>query len=132
MRNSIRELIYATSPTSATALQKLDLAQLVSDEFNRTCVKRRHSIPYIEEHLTDYYYRLFNRDLALIPFKEVLSPVEISTVDFSGWKSDGCSVENALTSKVGTARYASDIYSTIGLKNGVTNSNFWNNVLLRS
>lgn len=132
MRNSIRELIYATSPTSATALQKLDLAQLVSDEFNRTCVKRRHSIPYIEEHLTDYYYRLFNRDLALIPFKEVLSPVEISTVDFSGWKSDDCSVENALTSKVGTARYASDIYSTIGLKNGVTNSNFWNNVLLRS
>lgn len=132
MRNSIRELIYATSPTSATALQKLDLAQFVSDEFNKTRIRRRHSIFRTEERLTDYYYRLFNRDLALIPFKEVLSPAEISSVDFSGWKSGDCNVENTLAAKVGTARYPSDIFSAIGLKCGVTNSNFWKNILLRS
>ncbi|AMJ44214.1 hypothetical protein [Corynebacterium stationis] len=132
LKNSIHELLFAASPTSATAQQKIELYQLVSDEFNGTRTKRIHRVVNHEELINNVFYQLFNYDLALLPFKEVLSPAEVSPIDFSGWEHHQGISEITDLAKVGNTGYQEHVYSKFGLKVDALDSNFWMNILHRS
>jgi hypothetical protein len=88
LRKSIRELVYATSPSSISNSQKIVLLQKIN-----AAVSGSESISGAPSKLKpsevgNFFYQLFDHDLALIPFKEALSPPEVSTIDFDKWEFD--------------------------------------------
>ena len=82
---AIHEIVFAASPSTTSSYQK----EAILDEINEAMEYSIQALHYFDDILltdTDVdFYRLFEHDLALTPFKEALSPVEESTIDFTNW-----------------------------------------------
>lgn len=93
LSKEIQELVHCTAPSSLTIEEKEDLIDVVCDAFPWE-LGQTHA-PNTDE----TFFSLFKRDLAQLPFKELLAPKQLCTVELQKWSpknSEGSAKRKAL------------------------------------
>lgn len=130
--NRVQELIMASSPSSVSVDEKEKSLEESSKQLLGESPDLVSTYTYDHSPEDSWFYRLFNHDLALVPFKEILSPVEVSAVKFSNWDIENGKVGGKSTEEPASAAQISVLLDAFPEILGAFKRSFWRNILSHS